>query len=89
MLETSLASFLVSLKGEFGDLINDVLSTSRVTGRNEELGEHNLLRGSPALGCPELPLLGVGVHVVIEHGLLLSQLLLGRDLRKRSSGLLE
>jgi hypothetical protein len=71
VLETVLSTLVISLKGELGNLINDVLSTSRVTGRNKELGEHNLLGSSPAIRLPETPVFGLGIKEVIEDSFLL------------------
>jgi hypothetical protein len=84
-----LSTLVVSLKGELGDLINDVLSTSRVTGRDKELGEDNLLGSSPAFGLPESPILSIGVEEVIEDSFLLVELLLGTDCGEGSSRLFE
>jgi hypothetical protein len=81
VLKTLLSTVVISLKGQSRNLINDVLRTSRITGRNKQLREHDLLRSIPGFGLPDSPLFGLGVNEIIKDSFLLVELLLGADLR--------
>jgi hypothetical protein len=71
VLQAVLLTDGVALEGQLGDPVHDVLGTSRVGGRDQELGEDNLPGGFPLLGSPDAPLLGLGVNEVVEDGFLL------------------
>jgi len=79
VLQSLLLSDDRSLKRKVGDLVNDILSASRVTGRDQQLREHNLLWGIPHLRCYHGPSLGLRIDNVIENCLLLSNHLLWAD----------
>jgi hypothetical protein len=81
VLKTLLSTVVISLKGQSRNLINDVLRTSRITGRDKQLREHDLLRSIPGFGLPDSPLFGLGVNEIIKDSFLLVELLLGTDLR--------
>jgi hypothetical protein len=81
VLETVLLTIMVSLKGESRNLINDILSTGRITGGDKQLREHDLLRSIPVFGLPDRPLFGLGINEIVKDSFLLVELLLGADLR--------
>ena len=80
--ETDLSSALRAHLVERTDLLNDVLGTSRVSSRDEELREDEDARLLPLDGLPVLPLTGLRVDVVVEDGLLLEIGAVGGDLGK-------
>jgi hypothetical protein len=87
--ETPLLTLGVVLIRKGSDFLEDILSTSRISGGNEQWREQKTARRSPGSSLPECPGLGLWVNKVVEDGFLVEVGSVGRDLRKRSVSLLK
>jgi hypothetical protein len=73
----------VSDHRETSNFVDDVFSSSGVRSGDEQLREKNSLWWLPLLSLPNLPSLGVLIHIVVEDSFLLSRGF-GLNIRQRS-----
>ena len=71
------------------DLLDNILSTGRISGGNKKLREHKAARRSPGSRLPEFPGLGLGINIVIKDSFLIKVGLVLTDLGKRGVSLLK